>query len=210
MEERMKAYKELNREELLVLEAELQKEYEAAKGKGLQLDMSRGKPAATQLDMGMEILNEINASSEMKASNGFDTRNYGVLDGIPEAKQLMAEMMGTKAENVIVFGNASLTIMYDTISRSVTHGVLGNTPWCKLDQVKFLCPAPGYDRHFAITELFGIEMITIPMTTTGPDMDMVEELVANDASIKGIWRVPKYATPQGISYSDDTVKRLAA
>ena len=128
----------------------------------------------------------------------------------PEAKRLMAEMIGVKPENVIVCGNASLTIMYDTISRSVTHGVLGNTPWCRLDKVKFLCPAPGYDRHFAITEHFGIEMITVPMTPQGPDMDMVEKLVSEDDSIKGIWCVPKYSNPQGYSYSDETVKRFAA
>ena len=206
----MKAYQELSREELLALQAQLQAEYEDAKGKGLQLDMSRGKPAATQLNLAGGMMEVLTADSDMKASNGFDVRNYGVLDGIPEAKQLMADMMGVKAENVVVCGNASLTIMYDTISRSMTHGVLGSTPWCKLDTVKFLCPAPGYDRHFAITQHFGIEMITIPMTPAGPDMDMVEKLVSEDASIKGIWCVPKYSNPQGYSYSDETVKRFAA
>lgn len=206
----MKAYQELSREELLALQAQLQAEYEDAKGKGLQLDMSRGKPAAAQLNLAGGMMEVLTADSDMKASNGFDVRNYGVLDGIPEAKQLMADMMGVKAENVVVCGNASLTIMYDTISRSMTHGVLGSTPWCKLDTVKFLCPAPGYDRHFAITQHFGIEMITIPMTPSGPDMDMVEKLVSEDASIKGIWCVPKYSNPQGYSYSDETVKRFAA
>lgn len=206
----MKAYQELSREELLALQAQLQAEYEDAKGKGLQLDMSRGKPAATQLNLAGGMMEVLTADSDMKASNGFDVRNYGVLDGIPEAKQLMADIMGVKAENVVVCGNASLTIMYDTISRSMTHGVLGSTPWCKLDTVKFLCPAPGYDRHFAITQHFGIEMITIPMTPAGPDMDMVEKLVSEDASIKGIWCVPKYSNPQGYSYSDETVKRFAA
>lgn len=206
----MKAYQELSREELLALQAQLQAEYEDAKGKGLQLDMSRGKPAAAQLNLAGGMMEVLTADSDMKASNGFDVRNYGVLDGIPEAKQLMADIMGVKAENVVVCGNASLTIMYDTISRSMTHGVLGSTPWCKLDTVKFLCPAPGYDRHFAITQHFGIEMITIPMTPAGPDMDMVEKLVSEDASIKGIWCVPKYSNPQGYSYSDETVKRFAA
>ncbi len=206
----MKAYQELSKEELLSLKSELEAAYEDAKGKGLKLDMSRGKPAAAQLDMGMGIMDTLNSESDMKTEAGLDVRNYGVLDGIPEAKQLMADIMGVKASNVIVCGNASLTIMYDTVSRSMTHGVMGSTPWCKLDKVKFLCPVPGYDRHFAITEHFGIEMITVPMSAQGPDMDMVEKLVAEDDSIKGIWCVPKYSNPQGYSYSDETVKRFAA
>ena len=206
----MKAYQELNRDELLTLKSELENAYADAKGKGLKLDMSRGKPAASQLDMGMAIMDVLDSESDMKTENGVDVRNYGVLDGIPEAKRLMADIMGVKPENVIVCGNASLTIMYDTISRSMTHGVCGSTPWCKLDSVKFLCPAPGYDRHFAITEHFGIEMITVPMTPDGPDMDLVEKLVSTDAQIKGIWCVPKYSNPQGYTYSDETVKRFAA
>ena len=206
----MKSYKELSREELTTLLAELNQQYEDAKGKGLKLDMSRGKPAATQLDMTMPLMDILNSDSVLKTEAGLDCRNYGTLDGIPEAKALMGEMMGVPAENVIVCGNASLTIMYDTISRSMTHGVCGSTPWCKLDKVKFLCPAPGYDRHFAITEHFGIEMITIPMTPTGPDMDLVEKYVENDETVKGIWCVPKYSNPQGITYSDETVRRFAA
>ncbi len=206
----MKAYKELSKEELQRLQAELTKAYEDTKGKGLKLDMSRGKPGITQLDMGMDILDALNSKSDMKTEDGMDVRNYGVLDGIPEAKRLMAGIMGVKPENVVVCGNASLSIMYDTISRSVTHGVMGSTPWCKLDKVKFLCPVPGYDRHFAITEHFGIEMINVPMSPQGPDMDMVERLVAEDSAIKGIWCVPKYSNPQGYSYSDDTVRRMAA
>ena len=169
----MKSYKQMTKEELLTLQAELEKQFEDAKGKGLNLDMSRGKPSAMQLDISMDMLNTVNSTSEMKDEQGVDCRNYGVLDGIDEAKKMMADMIGTKPENVIVCGNASLNIMYDTVSRSMTHGVLGSTPWCKLDKVKFLCPAPGYDRHFKITEHFGIEMITIPMTEDGPDMDMV-------------------------------------
>lgn len=206
----MKAYKELTRDELVSLKTELDKQFIDAKGKGLKLDMSRGKPTPAQLDMAMDIMDVLNSSSDMNAENGMDTRNYGMMDGIPEAKRLMGEMMGVPAENVIVYGNASLTIMYDTVSRSVTHGVLGSTPWCKLDKIKFLCPAPGYDRHFKITEHFGIEMITIPMTPEGPDMDLVEKYVQEDPAVKGIWCVPKYSNPQGYSYSDETVKRFAA
>lgn len=207
----MKPYKEMSREELLSLKAELDKQFEDVKGKGLALDMSRGKPTPAQLDMTMGLMDALNSESDMKTENGVDTRNYGLMDGIPEAKRLMADIMGgVPVENVIVYGNASLAIMYDTVSRSMTHGVLGSTPWCRLDKVKFLCPAPGYDRHFAITQLFGIEMITIPMTPEGPDMDLVEKYVSEDPAVKGIWCVPKYSNPQGISYSDETVRRFAA
>lgn len=206
----MKAYRELSREELLSLKAELEAAYEKARDRGLKLDMSRGKPAASQLDMGMDFMDILNSGSDMKTEAGLDVRNYGAMDGIPEAKRLMADIMGVSDENVIVFGNSSLAIMYDTISRAMTHGILGNTPWCKLDKVKFLCPAPGYDRHFAVTAHFGIEMITIPMSPDGPDMDMIEEMVSQDDSIKGIWCVPKYSNPQGYTYSDDTVRRFAA
>ena len=205
----MKAYQELSKEELLELKAQLDAAYEEAKAKGLQLDMSRGKPAASQLDICMDFLDVLDSESVMKTEAGVDVRNYGILDGIPEAKKLMADIMGVPADNVIVCGNASLTIMYDTISRSMTHGVMGSTPWCKLDKVKFLCPAPGYDRHFAITEHFGIEMITVPMSADGPDMDMIEKLVSEDEAIKGVWCIPKYSNPLGISYSDETVKRMA-
>ena len=207
----MKPYKEMNREELLELKAELDKQFEDAKGKGLKLDMSRGKPTPAQLDMTMGLMDVLNSESDMNTMDGIDTRNYGLMDGITEAKHLMADVMGgVPAENVIVYGNASLSIMYDTVSRSMTHGVLGSTPWCKLEKVKFLCPAPGYDRHFAITQLFGIEMIAIPMTSEGPDMDLVEKYVSEDDAVKGIWCVPKYSNPQGITYSDETVRRFAA
>ena len=203
-------YNDMSKEELLALKESLNKEYAEAKAKGLALDMSRGKPSAKQLDVSLGLLDTINSSSDLKALDGTDCRNYGVLDGIPEAKKLMADMMGTTPDHVIVYGNASLNIMYDQISRAYTDGSLGNTPWCKLDKVKFLCPVPGYDRHFAITERFGIEMINIPMSESGPDMGMVEEYVSKDASVKGIWCVPKYSNPQGYTYSEETVKRMAA
>ena len=206
----MRPYREMSKDELTEQQAELTKQFEDAKGMGLKLDMSRGKPTSAQLDMTMGLMDVLNSDSDMMTMDGVDTRNYGLMDGIIEAKHLLADVMSVPAENVIVYGNSSLAIMYDTISRSVTHGVMGSTPWCKLEQVKFLCPVPGYDRHFAITEHFGIEMILIPMTPAGPDMDLVEKYVNEDPAVKGIWCVPKYSNPQGISYSDETVRRFAA
>lgn len=203
-------FKSLSKEELLQLKGELEGQYKEAKEKNLKLDMSRGKPSPAQLDMGMGLMDALNSGTILNASDGTDCRNYGILDGLPESKKLMADIMEVEPEEVMVLGNASLPIMYDTVSRSMTHGVCGSTPWCQLDKVKFLCPVPGYDRHFAITEYFGIEMINIPMSLEGPDMDMVEELVNSDPAVKGIWCVPKYSNPQGISYSDETVKRFAA
>lgn len=206
----MKAYKNMSREELEQLQKELSAAYEDAKKKGLKLDMSRGKPSAEQLDLSKEMLDVVSSESNCMTKEGIECRNYGEMEGIPAARKLMADMMDTKPENVIVCGNASLNVMFDTVSRSVTHGVCGSTPWCKLDKVKFLCPVPGYDRHFSITEYFGIEMINIPMTVSGPDMDLVEKYVSEDESIKGIWCVPKYSNPQGVCYSDETVRRMAA
>ncbi len=205
----MKAYKDLNKEELLTLKAALEEEYKTLEGKGLNLNMARGKPGFSQLDLAMPMLDVINSSSDMRTVLGNDVRNYGDLDGIGECRRLMADMMSVKKDNVVVCGNSSLNIMYDTVSRSMTQGVNGSTPWCKLDSVKFLCPVPGYDRHFKITEYFGIEMINIPLHDDGPDMDLVEEYVNNDPAVKGIWCVPKYSNPTGISYSDEVVRRFA-
>ena len=205
----MKSYREMSRDELIALKKELESQYEEAKAKGLKLDMSRGKAASAQLDMEMDFLDVINSGSDYKTQAGMDCRNYGLLDGIPEAKKLMGDLMGVPEDQVIVCGNASLSIMYDTVARSMLFGVQGSTPWCKLDKIKFLCPVPGYDRHFAITEQFGIEMVNIPMTPQGPDMDLVEKYVNNDPAVKGIWCVPKYSNPQGYTYSDETVRRFA-
>ena len=205
----MTPYRELNKEQLQVLKAQLEKEFEEVKAKGLNLDMSRGKPSKKQLELAMDMLEELKSTDKLKCEAGIDCRNYGLLEGIPEARRLLGAMTEVTPDKIIIFGNSSLNVMFDTISRSMTHGVCGNTPWCKLDKVKFLCPAPGYDRHFKITEYFGIEMITVPMTPTGPDMDIVEKLVSSDDAIKGIWCVPKYSNPQGITYSEETVKRFA-
>lgn len=204
-----KRYQDMSKEELLALKADLEAKYQEFQGKGLKLDMSRGKPSTEQLDLSMGMMDVLNGSSDLKCEAGIDCRNYGVIDGIQEAKELLAAMIEVPADRIIIFGNSSLNVMFDMVSHAMTHGILGSTPWAKLDKVKFLCPVPGYDRHFAITEYFGIEMINVPMTPTGPDMDLVEKLVSEDDSIKGIWCVPKYSNPQGISYSDETVRRFA-
>ena len=195
---------------LQAFKADCEKAYEDFKAKGLKLDMSRGKPSPNQLDFSMPVL-ETASKEELITANGFDCRNYGLLDGTPEAKAFFGEMLGVSPNEVIVQGNSSLNIMYNLISNAVTHGVLGQLPWHKYkDGVKFLCPVPGYDRHFAICEYFGIKMINIPMDENGPDMNMVEQLVKSDESIKGIWCVPQYSNPSGIIYSHEVIRRLAA
>lgn len=205
----MKPYAELSKTELEELLVQLKAEYKKMQAKDLRLDMSRGKPSLEQLDLSMGLMDVLNSDSDLRCEDGTDCRNYGVLDGIKEAKELMGDMMEVPYDHLIIYGNSSLNIMYDTISRSYTHGVMGNTPWCKLDKVKFLCVVPGYDRHFGVTEYFGIENVCVPMLETGPDMDLVEKLVSTDESIKGIWCVPKYSNPTGNSYSDETVRRFA-
>lgn len=205
----MKKYTEMSKEELKEELASLEEEYKKYQAMNLKLDMSRGKPSKEQLDISMGMMDALNSQVDLTCEDGTDCRNYGCLDGIAEAKVLIGDMMENHPDNIIIYGNSSLNVMYDTVARAMTHGIMGNTPWCKLDKVKFLCPSPGYDRHFAITEYFGIEMIVVPMTPEGPDMDMVERLVSEDEAIKGIWCVPKYSNPQGYSYSDETVRRFA-
>ncbi len=205
----MKKYSELSKEELVELKSELEAQYTKYQDMNLKLDMSRGKPSTAQLDLSVTLMDVLSSEADMKSVDGTDCRNYGVLDGIDEAKQLMADFNEVEKKNIIIYGNSSLNIMFDTIAHAMMFGICGNTPWGKQDKIKFLCPVPGYDRHFAITELMGIEMINIPMTENGPDMDMIEEYVNNDETVKGVWCVPKYSNPQGISYSDETIIRFA-
>ena len=205
----MKADAEMTREELTAELAQLKETYKSYQKMDLNLDMSRGKPSVEQLDLSMGLMDVLSSASDLACEDGTDCRNYGVIAGVQEAKVLLGDMMENNPDNIIIFGNSSLNVMYDTVARAMTHGVMGNTPWGKQDRVKFLCPVPGYDRHFRITEFFGIEMINIPMYETGPDMDMVEEYVSKDPAVKGIWCVPKYSNPTGNSYSDRTVYRFA-
>ena len=208
--ESMKTYAEMSKEELLKEKESLEQQFKEVEAKGLNLNMARGKPSEAQLNLSNGLMDVLNSDSYFNDETGTDCRNYGIGEGIPEAKRLMGAMSEVDPDDMIIFGNSSLNIMFDTVARSYSHGVCGNTPWCKLDNWKFLCPVPGYDRHFRITEFFGAEMINIPMTPDGPDMDLVEKYVNNDPSVKGIWCVPKYSNPQGYSYSDETVRRFAA
>lgn len=199
----MSEYKMMSKQELLSEQEALLKRFEEYKAMGLKLDMSRGKPSKEQLDLSMDMLKPIDYTE-----NGFDVRNYGILDGIQSCKELFAQLLDVDAKNILVGPAASLNLMYDYICQCYCEGVLGSTPWSKLDSVKFLCPVPGYDRHFTILEHFGIEMINVPMTAEGPDMEVIEELI-KDESVKGMFCVPKYSNPQGITFSDETVKRIA-
>ena len=204
----MNTYASRTPEELKSEYAQVQAHYADLKAMGLKLNMARGKPGKAQLDLVSDILTILSDPADCVA-DGVDVRNYGELTGLPCAKQLFADILGCKPEEIFVGGNASLTLMYDTVSKAYTHGLLhSQRPWCKEDTIKWLCPCPGYDRHFKITQSFGFEMINIPMTPTGPDMDLVEELV-KDPAVKGMWCVPKYSNPDGIVYSDETVHRIA-
>ena len=205
----MAKYCELTSEQVKAEYAKVHQQFEDLKSRNLKLNMARGKPGKAQLDLVSDILTILSDPAQC-APSGFDVRNYGELSGIPEAKTLFADILGCKPEETFIGGNASLSLMYDTISKAYTHGLLHSpAPWAKLDCVKWLCPAPGYDRHFKISESFGMEMITIPMTAAGPDMDLVEQLV-QDPAVKGMWCVPKYSNPDGIIYSDETIDRIAA
>lgn len=206
----MSDYVSMDQGELEQALAKLREQYAAFQAQNLKLDMSRGKPGADQTDLSVGMLDVLNSDSEYKTENGFDCRNYGLFDGIPEMKELFGEMLGVPASQVFVGGNSSLNLMFDTISCMMTHGIGGCDPWSKQGNVKFLCPVPGYDRHFAVTEYYGVEMIPVTMNENGPDMDQVERLVQSDDKVKGMWCVPKYSNPTGITYSDETVRRIAA
>lgn len=205
----MKNFLKLSKEESLEEYKLLLQNYEKIKSQNLKLDMSRGKPESRQLDLSLKMLDEINSESEFITQSGVDVRNYGVCDGLPEMKKFISEVTGTDENNFIVGGNSSLSMMFDAISFFMIHGACGCKPWAKQEKIKFLCPSPGYDRHFAICEHFGIEMIPVKMNENGPDMDFIEKSVQNDFCIKGIWCVPKYSNPQGITYSDEVIKRFA-
>ena len=202
-------YQEMSQRELQREYRKLSAAYREMEQQGLHLDLSRGKPSPEQLELSRKMLDEVNSGSVLDSVDGTDCRNYGGLDGIPEAKALLAGMVGCRPEQVIVGGNSSLTLMFDILSHAMIDGLLGGTPWCQVPDRKFLCPVPGYDRHFAMTEHFGFELVPVPMLPDGPDMNLVERLVHEDSSIKGIWCVPKYQNPTGVVFSHEVVKRFA-
>lgn len=206
----MPTYAEMSAEELAAERKNLEEQYAEFKAKGLALNMARGKPSAAQLDLSTPLLSAVTSVADCMAEDGTDCRNYGVLDGLPEAKALMSSMVNEEPANVIVGGNSSLSLMYEAVARCLDFGTLGSKPWCQYDEVIWICPVPGYDRHFGVTEAFGIKMIPVPMLEDGPDMDEVERLAASDERVKGIWCVPKYSNPGGVTYSDEVVARLAS
>ncbi len=202
-------YSEMTKEQLQSELSQLQTEYAGWKERGLKLNMARGKPGKEQLDLVSDMLTILHAPEDCE-SDGIECRNYGELSGIPAAKKLFAELLGVKESQCFVGGSSSLQLMYDTVCKAFTHGLLhSEQPWCKLDKVRWICPVPGYDRHFKVTESFGVEMLTVPMTENGPDMDAVEKLI-QDPTVKGMWNVPKYSNPEGVVYSEETVRRIAA
>lgn len=202
-------YLSMNLQELQKQEELLLKEYEKQKEKGLKIDMTRGKPCSEQLDLSEGMLTAISTNADCLTDYGFDCRNYGLVDGLDYAKKIFSDIIGVPWNQIIVGGNSSLNLMYDAVARYMLYGVNGEKPWVKQEKIKFLCPVPGYDRHFAICESLGIEMVNVPLLADGPDMDMVEKLI-KDETVKGMWCVPKYSNPTGITYSPSIIKRIAA
>lgn len=207
----MTEFSKRSKEELSAIYEQTHSEIKRIEGEGLHLDLTRGKPGQTQLDLTTDMLGVISDRDDCFSENGLDCRNYGILDGLPETKRLFSELLGIPSERILVLGNSSLNVIFDTIVRAMLFGVAGGSePWCRQGRIKFICPSPGYDRHFAICQKLGIEMIPVPMTPDGPDMNAVYDIACSDPSVKGIWCVPKFSNPEGITYSDETVEQFAA